>query len=65
MDILEIFQEIFHDIENFEEEMDVLNLVNKTISESESYLLAEACHTNDTGEDQDTLKDLPEYELVF
>ena len=65
IDILEIFQEIFGDIQHFEKEMDELHLINKTYSESESYLLAKSSDNIYEGDVVSSIIHLPEYDIDF
>lgn len=39
MDVLEVFQELFEDINNYEEQIEELNLVYQEVSQAEDYLL--------------------------
>jgi hypothetical protein len=68
IDILEIFQELFGDIEHFEDEMDELYLINKAVSDSESYLLANCQYQSDAGEASTSTADssvIPEFDIDF
>ncbi|XP_074631669.1 vesicle transport through interaction with t-SNAREs homolog 1B-like isoform X4 [Acropora palmata] len=40
MDVLEVFQELFKDIPNFEQQMEVLSLLNREVTQAEHYLQA-------------------------
>lgn len=39
MDVLEVFQELFEDVNNYEEQMDQLNLINHEVCQAEDYFL--------------------------
>lgn len=39
MDVLEVFQELFEDVNNYDEQMDQLNLINHEVCQTEHYFL--------------------------
>ncbi|XP_078353782.1 ATP-dependent DNA helicase RecQ-like [Oculina patagonica] len=64
IDVLEILQELFEDISQFEQEMDELHLLKNQFSEMENYLLASSM-SSDSNFDTTAEFVVPEYELEF
>ena len=63
IDVLEVFQEIFGDITQFDQEMDELHL-KKQFTDKESYLLSSSVSVDSSyGETEELL--VPDYELEF
>ena len=56
IDVLEIFQELFDDIDDFENEMDELHLLKKHYTEMEIYLLSSAMSTDTVDDSVDELE---------
>ena len=68
MDVLEVFQELFEDIPDFYQQMEVLSTLSKEVARAEDYLQAmeiAACVENlsDDSDEFDFL--LPEFDLQF
>ena len=71
MDVLEVFHELFEDINNYDEEIEKLNLVYQEVSLAEEYLLglsdglldSNICNCEDPNEELDY--QLQEFELLF
>jgi len=68
MDVLEVFQELFKDIPNFEQQMEVLSLLNREVTQAEHYLQAMEVtenveHISDDSDEMYSL--LPEFDLQF
>lgn len=62
IDVLEVFQELFGDITQFDQEMDELHLLKKQFTDMESYLLSSSVSIDSTyGETEELL--VPDYEL--
>lgn len=64
IDVLEVFQELFGDITQFDQEMDELHLLKKQFTDMESYLLSSSVSIDSSyGETEELL--VPDYELEF
>ena len=63
IDILEIFQELFDDIEQYEQEMEILHLVNNELCQTEGYLLAKSM--SELGCDEIEDLQLPEFDFLI
>ena len=64
IDVLEVFQELFGDITQFDQEMDELHLLKKQFTDMESYLLSSSVSVDSSyGETEELL--VPDYELEF
>lgn len=64
IDVLEVFQELFGDITQFDQEMDELHLLNKQFTDMESYLLSSSVSIDSSyGVTEELL--VPDYELEF
>ena len=68
MDVLEVHQELFEDIPNFEKQMEVLSLLNREVTQAEHYLQAMEldAYIEHISDDSDELYSfLPEFDLQF
>lgn len=64
IDVLEVFQELFGDIPQFDQEMDELHLLRKQLTVMESYLLSSSVSVDSSfGETEELV--VPDYELEF
>ena len=64
IDVLEVFQELFGDITQFDQEMDELHLLKKQFTDMESYLLSSSVSIDSScGETEELV--VPHYELEF
>lgn len=64
IDVLEVFQELFGDIPQFDQEMDELHLLRKQLTDMESYLLSSSVSVDSSfGETEELV--VPDYELEF
>ena len=70
-DVLKVFQELFEDIPNFEQQMEVLGLLNSEVSQAERYMFMQAmelsaCEAENFSDSGDEIIcELPEFELEF
>ena len=71
MDVLEVFQELFEDVNNYDEQMEQLNLIHHEVCQAEDYFLMSTTSQELSEMDElmeDTFEDyhqLQEFELVF
>ena len=70
MDVLEVFQELFEDIPDYDQQMEVLDLLKSEVARAEIYLQAmelEAClqSVDFFSDDSDTEFLLSEFDLQF
>ena len=65
MDVLEVFQELFEDIPNFEQQMEVLSLLNREVAQVERYLQAMEVAENVEHISDEMYSLLPEFGLQF
>lgn len=71
MDVLEVFQELFEDVNNYDEQMEQLNLIHHEVCQVEDYFLMSTTSQELSEMDElmeDTFEDyhqLQEFELVF
>lgn len=71
MDVLEVFQELFEDINNYEEQIEELNLVYQEVSLAEEYLLGmsdgllDSNISNFEDSNEELEYHLQEFELLF
>lgn len=67
IDVLEIFQELFEDIEDFENEMDELHLLKKQFTEMERCLISSSntCMSSDNTDDLMNELVVAQYDLEF
>lgn len=68
IDVLEIFQELFDDIDYFEQEMDELHMLKKQFTEMENYLLSSSVSSGVADGEADGAADefvVLDYELEF
>ena len=65
MDVLEVFQELFKDIPNFEQQMEVLPLLNREVTQAEHYLQAMVVTEIVEHISDEMYSLLPEFDLQF
>ena len=70
MDVLEVLQELFEDILNYEHQMEMLGLLNTEVTRAEDYIQAMEVvafmqSTEDISDDSDDYFLLPEFDLRF
>ena len=65
MDVLEVFQELFKDIPNFEQQMEVLSLLNREVTQAEHYLQAMVVTEIVEHISDEMYSLLPEFDLQF
>lgn len=71
MDVLEVFQELFEDVNNYDEQMDQRNLINHEVCQAEDYFLLSTTSQGLSEMDElmeETFEDyhqIQELELVF
>ena len=70
-DVLEVFQELFEDIPDFEQQMEILGLLNSEVAQVERYMFIQAmelsaCEAENFNDSSDEIMcELPEFELEF
>ena len=69
-DVLEVFQELFEDIHDFEQQMEVLGLLNSEVAQAERYMFMQAmelsaCAAENFSDSDEIICELPEFELEF
>ena len=62
IDVLEIFQELFEDIDDFEHKMDELHLLNKQFTKMENYLISSSMSVDTADVAMDDLV-VPQYDV--
>ena len=66
MDVLEVLQELFEDIPDYEQQMEMLGSLNNEVTRAEEYIQAmEVQSTEDISDDSDDDFSLPEFDLRF
>ena len=65
MNVLEVFQELFENIPNFEQQMEVLSLLNREVTQAEHYLQAMEVTENVEHISDEMYSLLPEFDLQF
>ena len=72
-DVLEVFQELFEDIPDFEQQMKVLGLLNSEVAQAERYMFMQAMQLSpstaenftDSSDELTSVCELLEFELEF
>ena len=64
LDVLEVFQELFDDIDHFEQEMDELHMLKKQFTDIESYLISSSLFCEPTTSEMEDFV-VADYDLEF